>query len=355
MPGGGSWDSTVYHNATTTRSAAGIDAFAYTTDVRAGRAHGVHESLDPKKVAGPTSPLAGQPVRESRDSADHPESLPIAVIFDVTGSMVGIPRVLQTKLASLMDVILSKANVKDPQILVGAVGDSTCDRYPLQVGQFESDNRFDDALRNIILEGGGGGQHMESYALAFRFAAHHTATDSFEKRGKKGYFFTLGDEGPWPTVPKDTIERIFGLKSEVDDTIEDLIAKASEKWELYHIAALDGSCKPELTLSGRYTSAGGTSTDMTIGDRWRQLLGERYVSIEDSSLVCEFIAGIIDTLETAKSIDHVVSDDLGLTGRAAEVVRNALVPIAGRLPTHVAAGTLPSSHGGSDTGGVSRL
>ncbi len=350
--GGGSWDSTAYYSAAIIRKAKGIDDFAYTADVRAGRATGIHDTLDPKKVAGPTSPLAGQPIRESRDNADHPESLPIVAIFDVTGSMGGIPVVLQKKLASLMDVVLAKAGVKDPQILVGAVGDSTCDNYPLQVGQFESDNRFDEALRSLILEGGGGGQNMESYALAFRFAAHHTATDSFEKRGKKGYFFTMGDEGPWPTVPAKHLEQIFGVKSEVDETIEDLIAKANEKWELYHIAALDGSCRPDSRLNGSYA---GKST-LTVGERWKQLLGERYVSIEDSSLICEFIAGIVDMLETAKSIDHVVDHDLGLTDHAAAVVRNALVPIAGRLPAHVAAGALPTEHGGgSPASGVSSL
>lgn len=347
--GGGSWDSSAYTAAASTRRAKGIDDFAYTADVRAGRASTVHTTLDASTKAGPTSPLAGQAIRESRDSVDHPESLAIAVLFDVTGSMGGIPKVLQGKLASLMDVILSKAEVKDPQILVGAVGDSTCDQYPLQVGQFESDNRFDDALRNLILEGGGGGQHMESYALAYRFAAYHTATDCFEKRGKKGYFFTMGDEGPWPTVTKGDVKKLFDVETEVDETIEDLIAKAGEKWEIYHIAALDGSCKPSSSLSGTY---GGKST--TVGERWKDLLGERYVSISDSSLICEFIAGIVDTLEGAKSIDHVVTHDLGLSGHAADVIRNALVPIAGRLPAHVAAGSLPTSHSGGASG-VTRL
>jgi hypothetical protein len=357
--GGGSWDSSAYHTATATRKATGTADFDYSVKVATGKVKGVHDTLDPAKVAGPTSPLVGQPVRESRDNADHPESLPIAVFFDVTGSMGHIPQKLQTKLASLMDVILSKAEVKDPQILVGAVGDSTCDRYPLQAGQFESDNRFDEALRNIIIESGGGGQNMESYALAYRFAAYHTATDSFEKRGKKGYFFTIGDEGPWPTVPASHVEKIFGVKTQIDETIEDLIAKASEKWEIYHIQALDGSCRPDSILSGRYTTAGTAKTDMTVGERWKSLLGERYVSIEDSSLICEFVAALVDTMETAKTIDTVINDDLGLTGHAASVVRNALVPIAGRMPAHIAAGNLPTTHGASPGtsggGGVTKL
>ena len=58
--------------------------------------------------------------------------------------------------------------------MFGAIGDATCDRVPLQVGQFESDNRMDDDLGRIVLEGGGGGQQTESYELAMYFMARHT-------------------------------------------------------------------------------------------------------------------------------------------------------------------------------------
>ena len=336
--GGGSWDTSAYRAAAATRASKGVDDFDYDAKVRSGRASGINTVLDPKKVAGSSSPLAGQNVRESRDSDEHPESVPIAVFFDVTGSMGGIPRTLQTKLASLMDVIIAKAHLKDPQILVGAIGDSTCDRYPFQVGQFESDNRFDEALRSIILEGGGGGQHMESYALAYRFAAYHTATDAFEKRGKKGYLFTMGDEMPWPTVTKDDIERIFGISANDDETVEELIAKAQEKWEIFHLFSLDGSY----------------ATETRIHERWQKLLGERFVKVEDSSLVCEIIAGLIYMLETAADVDTIVND-IGLKGSAGTSVKNALVPVSqGRVPSHIAKGNLPSKRG-KGASGVSRL
>src|SRR3989344_5461805 len=179
--GGGTWDSGAYSSATSARRASGIDDFDYTNKVRSGTVSGIHSTLDPLGMK-------------------HPDSIPIAMILDVTGSMHSIPTVLQQKLSRLMDVGIDKAGIPDPQVLVGAVGDSVSDRFPIQVGQFESSNLFDEQLRNIILEGGGGGQSMESYALAYRFAADHTATDAFEKRGKKGYLFTMGDEKPWPTV-----------------------------------------------------------------------------------------------------------------------------------------------------------
>lgn len=332
--GGGSWDSSAYSAAAARRAASGIDDFDYDRKVRSGRAKGIHSTLDPKTVAGPTSPLAGQAVRESRDGADHPESLPIAVFFDVTGSMGEIPQILQKKLAKLMDVVIEKAGIKDSQVLVGAIGDATCDRYPFQVGQFESDNRFDEALRSIILEGGGGGQVMESYGLAYRFAAYHTATDAWEKRGKKGYFFTMGDEMPWPKVSAQEAKTIFGVEAEADETVEELIAKASEKWEIFHLFSMDGSY-PDRT---------------DIHKRWRELLGERFVKVEDSSLVCEIIAGLVHMLETAHDVDSVVND-IGLTGAAGRAVKNALVPVAkSSAPARTAKGSIPPKHKkGGDT------
>ena len=84
--------------------------------------------------------------------------------------------------------------VSDAQIMFSGIGDAQSDRVRLQVGQFESDNRMDDQLRTMFLEGGGGGQKSESYELATYFVARHTATDAWDKRGRKGYLFLIGDE-----------------------------------------------------------------------------------------------------------------------------------------------------------------
>lgn len=337
--GGGSWDTSVYHSSTSARAAAGIGTFDYTQKVQSGQVSGVHPSLDPKLMKNPDPTRYPFPLRESRDSDEHPESIPIAMIFDVTGSMGRIPEVLQQKLPRLMDVVIDKAGLKDPQVLVGAIGDANTDQYPFQVGQFESSNAFDEHLRNIILEGGGGGQRKESYALAYRFAADHTATDAFERRGKKGYFFTMGDEAPWPTVSTFELATIFGINGGEDETIESLIARASERWEIFHLFAEDGNYR----------------NDAAIHDRWRKLLGERLISVEDSSLVCEVIAGIVHMMENAYDADRVVAD-IGLSGAAARAVKNALVPVGGSSIVPKAGqsgGSLARRAGGA--GGVSRV
>jgi hypothetical protein len=111
--GSGRWSTDVYDAAARFRAATGASAFAY-SDSGAAR---VHDTLDP----------LGVPVRESRDSAEHPQSLAIAVLFDVTGSLRDVPRTLQAKLPQLLGLLLRKGYVTDPQIMFGAIGDATCD------------------------------------------------------------------------------------------------------------------------------------------------------------------------------------------------------------------------------------
>jgi len=92
--GSGRWSTDVYDAAARYRAATGTGAFAYTDT---GATH-VHPDLDPYGVT----------VRESRDSAEHPRSLAIAVLFDVTGSMRNVPRTLQAKLPQLLGLLLRK-------------------------------------------------------------------------------------------------------------------------------------------------------------------------------------------------------------------------------------------------------
>jgi len=185
--GSSSYSDDFYTARVADRKARGVDTFAHTAAVAKGVApKAVHPKLDPKGVT-----------RESRDSAEHPNSVAIGVMFDVTGSMGGVPITLQQKIPQLMGLLLRKGYIQDPQIMFGAVGDFFADHAALQVGQFESGIEMDDDITNLWLEGGGGGTNQESYQDALYFFARHTSTDCWEKRGKKGYLFLIGDEAPY--------------------------------------------------------------------------------------------------------------------------------------------------------------
>ena len=96
-------------------------------------------------------------VRESRDSSEHPETTPIIIALDVTGSMRRTPHeMIKDNFPKLMDALM-QLGIKDPQLLFMAVGDHEYDRYPIQVGQFESDTeKIVNSLEEFVLEGGGG-------------------------------------------------------------------------------------------------------------------------------------------------------------------------------------------------------
>lgn len=215
-------------------------------------------------------------VRESRDSPDHPQSNAVAVFFDHTGSMGKIPDFFAREgLGKLMRELLAKQPVPDPQLLVGAVGDGFTDRSPLQVGQYESSNVIDDWLTKIHIEGNGGGNGGESYGLAHVFAGLKTSIDCMEKRGRKGFLFTVGDEPPHQHIPKEQLERL-GFTEPRYYTIEEAIQLASKLYHVFHVVVASQSYAPEYSLP-----------------RWKELLGERALRLDDFKALPELIVTTI--------------------------------------------------------------
>lgn len=297
--GGGSWSDDAYKSLSSTRSSTvGVSSFTHDHSIRTGAVKaGVHDRLNPKGVVN----------RESRDSVAHPTSNAIAVLFDVTGSMGGIPRVLQTKLPKLMSILAAKGAIEHPQILFGAIGDYHGDEVPLQVGQFESDVAMDEDLDKIYIEGGGGGQKSESYELGLYFMARHTSIDCLEKRGKKGYLFMIGDEMA-RNVEKRAVNDVIGDNLETDIQLSKIAQEAQEKYEVYFII-------PTRASHGQ---------DKDIQQFWEKLFGQNVLKLDDESLVCELIATTIALAED--SIDSVsdVAADLGLSKSGLTSLTNAL-------------------------------
>ncbi|MFI5954414.1 hypothetical protein [Cryptosporangium sp. NPDC051539] len=318
--GSGRWSTDVYTAAENFRAATGRSAFAYSDS----GARTVHSGLDPKGVE----------FRESRDGDEHPNSTPIAVLFDVTGSMGGVPRVLQTKLPQLLGLLLRKGYCADPQILFGAVGDATCDRVPLQIGQFESDNRMDDDLANIVLEGGGGGQMSESYELAMYFLARHTDTDA-KRHGRKGYVFLIGDELPYDTVKAGEVRNLIGDRISEDLTTEAIVAELRRAYHVFYL----------LPAGAAYAG------NWTVLRRWRDLLGENVLELDDLDAVCETIALTIGLNEDATDLDAGLADLSDLGSSAGKTVGKALTPYsrAVRRRGRPVRAALPRSRGTGDS------
>ena len=153
-------------------------------------------------------------MRESRDSKDNPKSTPVIVALDVTGSMGMLADVIAREgLGVLFNAILDLKPISDPHVMFMGVGDANCDSAPLQVSQFEADNRIVEQLTQLFIEHGGGGNNFESYNLPWYFGARHTEHDSLIKRGKRGYLFTVGDEEAPEALTVAQIEEVIGDKS----------------------------------------------------------------------------------------------------------------------------------------------
>jgi hypothetical protein len=290
--GGGSWSHDYYEDVAKERESTGRSTFAYHEEVAARPVHEqkVHKRLDPKGVK----------VRESRDSLEHPESIPIAIMLDVTGSMQSVPKGVQKSLPNLHKLVL-KIGVRDPQFLFGAIGDEYSDRGSLQVGQFESDNRMDADLETFWLEGGGGSYGEESYQNAIYFFARHTEIDSLIKRNKKGYLFILGDELPFPSVKSSSVEAILGYNLQgVDIKTEDITRECQEKYNIFFIIPRDTS--------------GGNNT--SVSDYWKRLLGEGNVlTLEKATDICELVATTVGICEELTNIQdaRILLSDVGVS------------------------------------------
>ena len=228
----------------------------------------------------PTMEPLGVEYRESCDSDEHPESTPVILGLDVTGSMSRVLETISKKLNTLITEIYDRNPVKDPQIMVMAFGDVECDSHPLQVSQFESDIRIAEQLNDVYFERGGGANEGESYTLPWYFAARHTKIDSFEKRGRKGFLFTIGDEPYLNNLSKEHIKNFVGDDAQSDLTAEELLTEVSRQYEVYHLMIEEGS--------------GMRGYGRNVIDKWTNLLGQRAILVSDCTKIPEIIVSILE-------------------------------------------------------------
>ncbi len=284
--GSGSFDPGAYRafSASTTGKATSGAGGIFTSS-------SINKNLDPKGVK----------IRESRDSTDNPNSTPIIVAIDVTGSMGMIADVIaRTGLGTLFNELLDKKPVTDPHVMFMAIGDANCDQAPLQVSQFEADNRIVEQLTQIWIEHGGGGNGFESYNFPWYFAANHTVHDSLIKRGKRGYLFTIGDEEAPGDLTRNQIERFLGGKPEREQTTAEMLADAQRQYDVFHIIIGEGS------------HARGYPD--RVRSSWTNLMGQHAIWLNDHTKLAETIVSTIEVREgmeaevSAKRFGGVVLD-----------------------------------------------
>lgn len=224
--GGGSWTSTSYVNhSTTTRGFSSMDAFKSASTQDLYRSRKLEDCLNPYKV-----------IRECCDSDEHPNTVPVILALDVTGSMGSAASAVAKQLGDIMSKLYE--SITDVEFMTMAIGDLSYDDSPIQASQFESDIRIAEQLEKVYFEGGGGGNRYESYTAAWFFGLNNTKLDCW-KRGRKGIIITLGDEPLNPYLPKHRLSDALGCQLQSDVETPELYNNASEKFDIFHIAIND--------------------------------------------------------------------------------------------------------------------
>jgi len=314
--GHGRWDPSDWDRfSSTTKTMAADDIFV---------ARGMKTDLDPSKIA----------YREARDSASNPNSTPIIVALDVTGSMGVIPEyMIKEGLGTLVEEILKRKPVSDPQIMFMGVGDANCDRAPLQVTQFEPDIRAAEQLKNIYIEHGGGGNNFESYDLPWYFGATRTRLDCVEKGRRKGLLFTIGDEEAPPGLRASQLKKYLGDDVPQDMSSKDILAKVEQMYDVFHIVVEQGShCQAARSA---------------VFNSWNELLGQgRVIPLADYTKLSEVMVSAIEVHEGRNAPD--VAKSWGSKSTSL-VVSNAVKDI---VPANR---SKPPALKGPGAGGVTRL
>jgi len=232
MGGGPSYDTEVGQRARSNT----VEHFTPVSRVEILANNGIGRVSEIRKLT--ISPLQNPKklIRECCDNSIHPQTTPIVIAIDITKSRAKDIGIIFDKLPMLFGQIYMHGYVSDPEISFAAVGDVTArDEFPIQIGEFEVDNKLDDSLYAIILEaGGGGGTGQESYQLMAYFYAKYSKLDC-NNRGKKGFFFFIGDEGFYPSVSKQEVKKVFGEDIPEDIDSAEAFKKLQEKYNVFFI------------------------------------------------------------------------------------------------------------------------
>lgn len=193
-------------------------------------------------------------VRECKDSQEHPNTVPVILGLDVTGSMGSAAVEVAKQLNTIMTTLYETC--QDIEFMIMGIGDLSYDYSPIQLSQFESDIRIAEQLDKIWFEGHGGGNGFESYTVAWYMGSRHTDLDCL-RRGKKGIIITMGDELLNPYLPHGPLNRHTGDLTQADIDTPMLYNEVKDKFDIYHLVVEHGCYNRGSSLSKSFAKVIG--------------------------------------------------------------------------------------------------
>lgn len=289
--GGGSWTTRDFASYTTASKGMTMDSFVNAANLSTQniyKRYSLAPGLDPHNI-----------MRECCDSDEHPNTVPVILALDVTGSMGGAAVKTAQKLNEIMTDLYADKDIHDIEFCIMGIGDLAYDSAPIQMSQFESDIRIAEQMDAVYFEKGGGGNSYESYTAAWYMGLNHCSLDCW-KRGEKGIIITLGDECPNPYLPMRPLSAATGDNLQGDVETEDLYTDVQEKFDIYHISVDDAQSSFEWH-ERRYDCS----------KKWTELLGENYF-ISTLDKLPETITNIIKNRTNSGSLVTTTPSTPGL-------------------------------------------
>jgi hypothetical protein len=206
----------------------------------------------------------------SSDSAD-----PIIIGVDVTGSMASWPGEIFDRLPLLYQTLAKYR--PDAEFSFCAIGDATCDSFPLQVNDFAKGVDLEAKLKALGCEGGGGGQISESYELFGYFMREKCKTP----KATSPFLLIFGDEKFYPDVNAKQVKHWIG------DTLQDKLSSKQvwtdlmQRFNVYYLQ------KP-------YGSMHEAGTTKEVKEYWADALGsQRVIDLPSMDRAVDVAMGLI--------------------------------------------------------------
>ncbi len=216
------------------------------------------------------------------DSVTTNSTSPLIVVVDETGSMGEWPKIMFSKLPYLEHETKEYLG-DDAEFCFCAIGDAhNGETYPLQVRPFAKGLELEKRLKELIIEGNGGGQGTETYELAALYALKNIKMP----KAIKPIIIFIGDEKCYNVVSKDMAETYCNVKLEKAMPTSDIFKALQDKMSVYFIQKSYGSG------SGRSNNV--SDDDRSCFNHWKNLVGEDHIAVLPSAdRVVDVIFGIL--------------------------------------------------------------
>jgi hypothetical protein len=207
---------------------------------------------------------------------------PTVIITDETGSMGEWPATMFSKLPYLEHEAKTEYMGGDVEISWGAIGDApNGETYPLQVRPFTKGTDLADKLKELVIEGSGGGTTQESYELAALYYARKVKMPN----AIRPLLIFIGDESPYDYVDPEFAKSIVGVDTERIRTSV-IFDELKRLYSVYFVQ------KP---YGGEHLTDGPlTGTTKRVHGDWANLVGEDHIALlGDPNRVVDVIFGIM--------------------------------------------------------------